>query len=277
MSGTLDTSVRVDRHLVKTEAGYVHVRTTGEFADGRPELLLLHQIPASSRMWLPCMRELAPLPCIAPDSLNLGESDSTDRPLTLVEQADLLWEAVQQLRPGPKIVVGHHTGATLGALMAARHKADVLGLGLIGLPHYNHWKEKFAKFERLNPTGADPQGEGVAAAWRFIQRAFAPDADPDLVFDAFADRIRAGRVWYEGYVALWSADLDQITRDARDDSRPTVLVAPERDILSRTADEAAAMLGITPVRTPGGAFVMTEEPPVVTKVVRELYETVVGR
>ncbi|MEU6075776.1 alpha/beta fold hydrolase [Micromonospora sp. NPDC047074] len=266
---------QVQRHLVRTPAGYVHLRTTGEPDPDRPSLLFLHQVPASSRIWLPVMRGLAPLHCVAPDSLNLGESDSTPAPLDLGEQADLLWSAAQEVSPGPKVVVGHHTGAALAALIAARNAAEVRGLGLIGYPHYPSWQAKFAKFERLNPVQTDPQGEGVAAVWRFIQRAFATDADPDLVFDAFADRIRAGRIWYEGYVALFSSDLERIAVEARDDSRPTLLVAPERDVLSASADEVGALLGVEPVRTSGGAFVLTEDPPVVVAQVQALWQAVV--
>lgn len=267
----------VQRHLVPTAAGYVHLRTTGEAAPDHPDVLLLHQIPASSRIWLPVMRELAPLSCVAPDALNLGESDATAEPLSLTEHAELLWSACQQVRPGPKVVVGHHTGAALAALIAATYPADVTGLGLIGFPYYPSWRQRYARFERLNPVGTDPEGDGVAAAWRFIRRAFAEDADPDLVFDAFADRIRAGRVWYEGYVALFTSDLHQIAVDARDGKRPTLVVAPRRDLLSPAADQVAALLGVTAVRTEGGAFVLTEDPPIVADQVRHLYQGAVAR
>lgn len=275
MSGNRQHPVR--RHLVESPAGYIHVRTTGAPHQSQPELLFLHQIPASSRIWLPVMRELHPLPSIAPDMLNLGESDATDRPLTLVEQADLLWTASQAIWPGPKIVIGHHTGAAVAALMAARQRDNVVGLGLVGYPIYRTWQEKFAKFERLNPVVCDSEGEGVAAAWRFIRRAFAEDSNPELVFDAFADRIRAGRVWYEGYVALFTTDLDEVARQARSGERPTLLMAPERDVLSANADLAGELLNVAPVRTGGGAFVLTEDPTLVADQIRALHQQVVGQ
>jgi pimeloyl-ACP methyl ester carboxylesterase len=269
--------VSVDRHLVRTELGYIHLRTTGTPTAGQPDLLLLHQVPASSRIWLPVMSELEPLSCVAPDALNLGESDHSPRPLTLAEHAELLWQASQQVRPGPKIVVGHHTGAAVAAALAAQHPTEVAGLGLIGYPLYPDWRTKFARFERLDPLVTDPQGEGVAAAWRFVRRAFAEDSDPDLVVDAFADRMRAGRVWYEGYVALFTSDLDAIAGAARDDARPTVVVAVDRDRLSAVADRVGEYLGVEPVRVPGGVFVLTEDPPVVAELLRRLNAQVVGR
>jgi pimeloyl-ACP methyl ester carboxylesterase len=263
--------------LVRTDAGYVHVRTSGSGAG--PELLLLHQVPDSSRTWLRVAAELAPLPCIAPDMLNLGESDATDRPLRLEEHAEYLWQAVQQLRPGPKVVVGHHTGAALAAIIAGAHADEVLGFGLIGYPYYPDWRDKLAKYERLNPVPVDADGAGVAAAWQFVRRAFGPDAEPDLIFEAFADRMRAGRVWYEGYVALWNADLEAILRGAAASvasairpQRPTVVIAPERDPLSPQAEVVAGILGTAVTRIGGGSFVLREDPPSVAGPLCELYE-----
>jgi pimeloyl-ACP methyl ester carboxylesterase len=264
----------VERHLVASPFGYVHLRTTGTPAAGRPDLLLLHQIPASSRIWLPVMAELAPLSCIAPDTLNLGESDRTPRPLSLAEHAETLWQAAQSVRPGPKVVIGHHTGATLAALLAASHPEEVVGLGLIGYPLYQDWSAQFARFQRLNPTGTDPEGAGVAEAWRFVRARFADDAEPDIVFDAFADRIRAGRVWYEGYVALFTSDLTAIATAARSESRPTAVLAMEHDILSAVAPQVAALLGVEPTPVAGGVFALTEDPPTVAATVRALYDQV---
>lgn len=256
---------KVERGLVPTPEGYVHLRTTP--GDG-PDVLLLHQVPASGRLWLPVMRSLAPLPCVAPDMLNLGESDATSRPLSLAEHARLLWDAVQEARPGPKVVVGHHTGAALAAVMAAEHPGDVVGLGLIGYPAYFDWRTRLSKFERLNPVPATP--DGVADVWRFIARAFADDADPDLVFDAFADRVRAGRVWYEGYAALWNADLAAVLAAARRPGRPTVVVAPDRDPLSELASEVGEILDAPVARIPGGTFVLTEDPAPLAAAVTDL-------
>lgn len=215
------------------------------------------------------MRELAPLPCVAPDMLNLGESDATSRTLSLAEHAGLLWDAVQEVRPGPKAVVGHHTGAALAAVMAAEHPDDVVGLGLVGYPAYSDWRTKLAKYERLNPVAATP--EGVADVWRFMARAFADGADPDLVFEAFADRVRAGRVWYEGYVALWNADLGAVLAGARSPGRPTVVVAPDRDALSGLAGEVGDVLGAPVTRIPGGTFVLTEDPAALAAVLDDLW------
>ncbi|MFI0371882.1 alpha/beta fold hydrolase [Actinomadura sp. 1N219] len=258
----------VERRLVLTPEGYVHLRTTP--GDG-PDLLLLHQVPASGRLWLPVMRSLAPLPCVAPDMLNLGESDATSRPLSLAEHAGLLWDAVQEARPGPKVVVGHHTGAALAAVMAAEHPGDVVGLGLVGYPAYFDWRTKLSKYERLNPVPATP--EGVADVWRFMARAFTEDADPDLVFDAFADRVQAGRVWYEGYVALWNADLRAVLAGARSPGRPTSVIAPDADALSALADEVGHILDAPVTRIPGGTFVLTEDPAALAAVLRDLWRS----
>lgn len=275
MSAAASSTGRPARHLVETSAGYIHLRTSGQ-GDG-PEVLLLHQVPASGRIWLPVMAELDPLPAIAPDMLNLGESDATDSTLSLAEHAELLWQAVTSVRPGPKVVIGHHTGAALAAVLAAAHPDEVAGLGLIGYPIYRNWREKLAKYERLAPVPADPAGDGVAAAWRFIHRAFSDNASGDLVFDAFADRIRAGRVWYEGYVALWNADLDAVLTASARPRRPTAVLAPERDSLSPLAGEVAAALGVQPKHAEGGSFLLVEDPAKVASMIAELHAEVTAR
>lgn len=261
----------LQRHLVKTEVGYVHIRTLGEPTPGVPEVLLLHQVPASSRIWITVMQELDGIATIAPDSLNLGESDGTDEALTLEEQAEYLWQATQQVRPGPKLIVGHHTGAALAGVLAETHADEIVGNVLIGYPYYANWKERLAKYERLNPAGTQDDGSGVAAIWQFVNRAFDADTERDLVFDAFADRIRAGRVWYEGYVALWNADLTALAGNIKRHPAPAVLIAPERDILSAKADICAELLGAELMRTRGGSFVLTEDPEFVGSLIRDFY------
>jgi pimeloyl-ACP methyl ester carboxylesterase len=207
--------------------------------------------------------------------LNLGESDRSPRALSLTEHAELLWQASQNVRPGPKIVVGHHTGAALAAVLAAQHPAEVGGLGLVGYPLYKDWQSKFARFERLDPLATDPDGEGVAAAWRFVCREFTEESDPDLIVETFADRIRAGRVWYEGYVALFTSDLDAIAQAARDSARPTTVVAFDRDSLSAMADRVGDLVGVKPTRVAGGVFALTEEPPVIAELLRRLHDQVI--
>lgn len=259
----------VERHLVKTDMGYVHVRTSGNGAAGQPHVLLLHQVPASGRMWAPVMDLLGEQSCVAPDNLNLGESDRTPRTLTLEEHAEYLWQVAQSLRPGPMIIVGHHTGAAIAAAMTAAHGDEIVGNVLIGYPYYSSWRERLAKYERLNPAGTQADGSGVASAWSFIHRAFEEDSDPDLIFEAFADRMRAGRVWYEGYVALWNSDLEGLAGAVAAHPGKKVLVAPENDILSKKADICAELLGSELLRTPGGAFVLTEHPEIVADLVRD--------
>lgn len=261
------------RHLVETAAGQLHLRTAAGEPD-RPGLLFLHQVPSSSRIWLPVMEELSEYPSAAPDNLNLGESDRTSRPLSLAEHAEYLWQATQAVAPGPKVLVGHHTGAALATMIAAQQPEAVRGAFLIGYPYYPDWRTKLAKYQRLNPFPVDDAVDGLRDIWGFIDRAFEPDSDRELVFDAFADRIRAGRVWYEGYVALWNEDLTALATRFAELDIPSVLMAPESDILSMDAAAAADLLGSQLLHTPGGAFVLTEHPRLVADKIRSFVDGV---
>lgn len=264
-----------ERHLTETCHGYVHTRTHGPACRDASELLLLHQVPASSRIWAPVMEELSHRDTIAPDALNLGESDRTENQLTLEEHATALWQVTQALRPGPKILVGHHTGAALAAIIAQSHPDEVEGTMLIGYPYYSSWEEKLSKYARLNPAILEDDGRDLLDVWNFIRRAFNPGADRDLIFEAFADRMRAGRVWYEGYVALWNADLNGVLKGLKNLQAPTQVVAPDRDTLSTKAKQVAQISGADLIECEGGAFMLTEAPSALAAIIDDFARVVV--
>lgn len=257
----------LQRHLVHDDYGYMHLRTSGQGVGTEPGLLLLHQIPNSSRSWLRVMAELPKLDCVAPDMFNLGESDQISRQLSLQEHAESLWRSSMSVLAGRKIIVGHHSGAALAAVLAATHPEDIDGVILIGYPVYSDWRSKLSRYERLNPLRVDRDGASVQAAWKFNLGAFSDGADEDLILQSFADRIRAGSVWYEGYVALWNADLHQILADASKTPMPKLVIAPTHDPLTPHASSVAQVLGANTVEIDGGSFVLGEDPAAVAKAI----------
>ena len=216
------------------------------------------------------MGRLAPLPCVAPDFLDMGESDPLPRPLSLAEHAELLADVAEQVAPGPKIVVGHHTGAAFAAHVAATRREHVRGLCLIGYPLYDDWRDRYARFAYAKPTDVDDEGLLLAEKWRGTVSAYAPHVPYETRLSDFTDLLRAGRIWYASYVALFSTDLRALLAAARDDERPTVLVSPERDSLARYAAAAGEILDVEPVRIPGGGRVTVEQPDEVAAQIRPL-------
>jgi len=252
-----------ERQLVRTDAGYVHLRMAGEQA-ATPTVVLIHQSPASGRMWLGVMDELAPgVRSCAVDLLGYGESDHPGRQLSLEEHAEHVFTALDAAIDGPLLLVGHHTGAVMAAQIAATHPAAVRGLLLSGYPLYPDWGTKFDRLAPvLRPADIGPDGEELCEIWRYVTGPLETDADRDVALTIMTDRLRAGRRWFTGYVQLLAADLDDVLARAAqvDRERPTAVLTADRDPLLGYAKAVAARLGVEPTTISGTSWVSYEHP-----------------
>ena len=253
----------MERQLVPTAAGHVHLRLAGD-TSARPTVLLVHQSPSSGRMWIPVMELLAPdVRTCAIDLLGYGESDPPSGQLTLEQHAALLVEAVETATDGPLVVVGHHTGAVVAAEIAARRPDLVRGVMLSGYPLYPEWRTKLARLGPvLRPAAVSPDGAELLEIWRYVTGPLEDDTDPEVGLTIMTDRLRAGREWFTAYVQLLGADLDQILDDAATAApvRPTTILTAERDPLRPYAEAVAARFGVTPTMVPGTSWVTYEHP-----------------
>ncbi len=267
----------MERHLVQTACGYVHLRTAGE-ASAAPTVVLLHQSPSSGRMWLDVMRELAPgIRTCAVDLLGYGDSDMPSEQLTLEEHADLVAAAVRRVVAGPVVLVGHHTGAVVAAHLAASETGWVQGLLLSGYPLYPDWRAKLARLGPvLRPVSVERDGAGLDEIWRHVTGPLEPDPDPEVALTIMADRLRAGSLWFTGYVQLLGADLSRILDDAAEAvrGRPTVVVSADADPIEAYAAEVARRFGVDVTRIQGTSWVSFEHPERVAEPIDELVRRV---
>jgi pimeloyl-ACP methyl ester carboxylesterase len=249
------------RELVRTSAGQLHVRLSGRPDNAGAPVLLVHQTPASGRMWSGVMAALAPAFAMAPDLPGLGFSDPLTSPLDLAGMASAIVECINQIAPGRRwCVVGHHTGAAIAACLATQLRDQVSAMLLMGYPLYDGWRERYTRLAKLELNQFDAEGQTLSALWRHLGETFEDGTSQEHQLGAFVERLLPGELWYPPYVALFTADTEELLRNARDDGRPTTVLAPKHDLLSRYAVRVADILGVEVTSTDGGSWAPVERP-----------------
>ncbi|MCU0890709.1 MAG: alpha/beta hydrolase, partial [Sandarakinorhabdus sp.] len=144
---------------------------------GQPALVLLHQSPLSGAMFLPAMPLLAAagLRVLALDTPGFGASDPPPAPPSIADHADALAEGLDALELPRAHVLGHHTGASIAAALAARHAGRVDRLILNGIALLS------------------PEERAHFASFRFAP--LQPRADGGHLVDAWHQRLRATPGW----------------------------------------------------------------------------------
>lgn len=125
----------------------LRVTTWGSRGDGLSgsAVLLLHGFPTSSRLW----RDVAPEMCrasdddlfvVAPDLVQLGDSERTGRRIDLATQAKLVSGLLSTLGVSQVVAVGHGLGGAVAVHLAALDPERVGGLALLDSPlHAEAW------------------------------------------------------------------------------------------------------------------------------------------
>lgn len=126
----------------------IHVTSYGSAGDGldqAPAVLLLHGFPTSSRLW----RKVAPEMCagtgddlyvLAPDLVQLGESERTGSAIDLATQARLMLGLLDARGIDKVVVAGHGLGGAVAVHLAALDSRRVAGLALLDTPlHADAW------------------------------------------------------------------------------------------------------------------------------------------
>jgi pimeloyl-ACP methyl ester carboxylesterase len=117
----------------------------GDGLDRAPAVLLLHGFATSSQLW----RNVAPEMCagtdddlyvLAPDLVQLGESERTGSRVDLATQARLLLGLLDANDVEKVLVVGHGLGGSVAVHLAALDGRRVAGLALLDTPlHADAW------------------------------------------------------------------------------------------------------------------------------------------
>lgn len=123
---------RLHRRWVQAGDHRLHLRTGGPPSPARPPVLLVPGLAMSSRYLVPTGRALAAdRRVVAPDLPGSGHSPHAERPLTIVQLADILADILASTI-GPAVVVANSFGCQLAVELALRHPSTVRRLVLTG-------------------------------------------------------------------------------------------------------------------------------------------------
>jgi pimeloyl-ACP methyl ester carboxylesterase len=248
-----------ERGLVRTAGGLVHWRASQPAARG--PVVLLHQISSSSRMFLPLMPELAARgwSSLALDLPGFGFSDPAPPGHQVPDLAATVVEALDGIGvPGPWPLLGHHTGARLGAVIAADHPGRVWRLVLVGLPLYRSERARASRWaaKEIRPVVPEPGGEHLLHEWRRL-RELSSGTDPRVIHRELVDTLLAD-AYDRSYAVVRRHQLAAVVARI---GCPTLVLAAAADVQAANQPHAAtAIPGARLLELDGGVFVMDERP-----------------
>jgi pimeloyl-ACP methyl ester carboxylesterase len=153
----------IRRQFVRLGSRSVHLRIAGS----GPALLLLHQSPQNSRMWLDLLARYAPhYTVIAPDTPGFGDSD----PLALAQPGiDELAQATLELADALGLrrfaVLGMHTGGLIGMHLAWLAPSRVAALLIDGFAAFSASERAELGARYLPPFEASWDGAHLRWLW----------------------------------------------------------------------------------------------------------------
>lgn len=122
----------IRKGYIDVTGGQVHYRRAGEPSDA--PIVMFHMTASTSESYDPLITALGErVDSIAIDTPNYGESFKTDREATMQYIAEVMIEALEAMGVTKYHLVGHHTGASIAAEMAALVRDRVLSATLSGL------------------------------------------------------------------------------------------------------------------------------------------------
>lgn len=206
--------------------GQVHARVLGE---GTP-LVLLHQTAWSSLQYKNAMPFLADkgFKCIAIDTPGYGLSDGPKAPPSVADYADSLRATFSGLGLDKPIVVGHHTGVSIGVAFAAKYPDAVGKLILHGVPIYTEEEreQRLAKPHFDQTPRAD--GSHLTDRWKIANGVVGNNATPEAIHWSLVQFFWAGpKEWY-GHHAAFKYDIEP---DLKALTVPTAIVSNSGDVL----------------------------------------------
>ncbi len=204
----------IARHFVRIGERTAHCRIAGS----GPALLLLHQSPQNSRMWLGLIERLAPrYTVIAPDTPGFGDSDPLANPQPeIADLAAATLELADALGLARFAIFGMHTGGLIGMHLAWVAPTRVAALIVDGFAAFDA-DERAAMDARYLPPFT-PTWDGAHLRWLWCrmreQLFYFPWYDgraaralrlepptPQATHAAAMDILEVGDVYRQGYAA----------------------------------------------------------------------------
>lgn len=230
--------VRVERGYAPSPLGQIHYQDVGVARDGQPIYVLFHQVPWFHIYYTRAQAELAKrgIRSIAFDTPGYGLSSRPSQPPSIADYVTALRAALAHLKIDRAVVVGHHTGVTLGVELARRAPQQVQCLVGHGVPIYT---EAEAKARLANPhwdQSYKPEGAHLAERYAFLSGRLAgsPDALHWSVFSLF---LAGPNEWF-GHHAVFRYDMADAIKELK---VPMIVLSNSDDLLDFTLDRVRAL------------------------------------
>jgi pimeloyl-ACP methyl ester carboxylesterase len=230
--------VRVERGYAPSPLGQIHYQDVGVAKEGEPIYVLFHQVPWFHIYYSRAQAELAKrgIRSIAFDTPGYGLSSRPEQPPSIVDYVGALRAALAYLKIERAVVVGHHTGVTLGVELARRAPEQVQCLVGHGVPIYT---ESEAKARLANPhwdQSYKPEGSHLSERYAFLSGRLAgsPDALHWSVFSLF---LAGPNEWF-GHHAVFRYDMAEALKELK---VPMVVLSNPDDLLDFTLDRVRAL------------------------------------
>lgn len=190
----------IRRAYVDVPEGQIHYRTEGM----GPPLLLIHQSVCSSDEYtrvIPLLSNKHQV--IAMDTLGYGESDKPPRVYEIPDYARSVVSFLDSLGIDRASVVGHHTGASIAAELAATFPSRVDKLVLSGCPVIPKG-EPIPDFMQPMEIAAD--GAHLVRVWE-LAKSYTPSAPVEIHYEIALEYLKAGTRGEEAHQASFRYDV----------------------------------------------------------------------
>ena len=152
--------MNIQRHLLETRHGYMHVRTIGE---GDIPLVLLSPGLSAGRIYIPLAEYFNDRLIVIPDRLGFGHSDRLTTPLPFSELAQATLDALDSLGVDQFDAFGVHTGSIESIELAAIHPQRVRRLAVVEVPAFS--ENEIAEFKSHYVEHPPPARDGSHLKW----------------------------------------------------------------------------------------------------------------
>lgn len=249
--------MKPERGYFRAPTGQIHYRVAGA---GRP-LLLLHQSPLSGAQFSAVQPRLAArgYQVVALDMPGFGMSDPAPEPVTLDAYVSCLPSALAHFGWGRCALLGHHTGAVIGAMFAVSDPARVERLVLNGFPLLTDAERAhFATFY-FGPKAPAVDGSHLLRAWENRLRSTPGWTDIDLMHRYTVESLVSGATNWQAFPLIINADLSALLRAVR---VPTMLLTNTgEDIYEATRRAHALRPDFAFAQLEGGSHDIADEQP----------------
>ena len=190
------------RQFVHLPEGQIHIRRVGQ----GPVLVMIHEMPLSSKVFIPLMKELQnEYECIAIDLPNYGDSEWSTHALTITDYATIVQATLNELGIASYLLYGVHGGASVALDVAARFADEVKALVLSGVPLFTD-EERVKLHAGLKPFQFKNDGSHYQIWWENFRKKWADTTPAHIIENAVVDIVKAGSHYDVGYRAAFDYD-----------------------------------------------------------------------